>query len=106
MLGPLRGQREARLSQYAPALAESFASGAMTAPKASSIRCPVQERINARYVPVGRARGGGVIFLEDLTRAQTQAQQMKLAALGRLTGTSRTRYATRWGDQPRRELLG
>jgi len=43
-------------------------------------------RISARFVPVGRSRDvGAVIFLEDLTRVQAQARQMKLAALGRLT---------------------
>jgi two-component system sensor histidine kinase PilS (NtrC family) len=41
--------------------------------------------LNARFVPIGRSRQvGAVIFLEDLTRVQSQARQMKLAALGRL----------------------
>ena len=41
--------------------------------------------INARFVPIGRTRQvGAVIFLEDLSRIQAQARQMKLAALGRL----------------------
>jgi len=40
----------------------------------------------ARFVPVGRDQQRGVvIFIEDLTRIQAQAQQMKLASLGRLT---------------------
>jgi two-component system sensor histidine kinase PilS (NtrC family) len=88
MLGSLRGSRDARLTQYAPALAESFRlwrSGG-----AESDLNPValfNSRINVRYVPVGRSRRvGAVIFLEDLSRVQSQAQQMKLAALGRLTG--------------------
>jgi two-component system sensor histidine kinase PilS (NtrC family) len=43
-------------------------------------------RISARFVPVGHSRNvGAVIFLEDMTRVQAQARQMKLAALGRLT---------------------
>jgi len=42
--------------------------------------------LNARFVPMGRSRRvGAVIFLEDLTRIQAEARQMKLAALGRLT---------------------
>jgi two-component system sensor histidine kinase PilS (NtrC family) len=42
--------------------------------------------MRARFVPVARRRGAGaVIFLEDLARLQTEARQMKLAALGRLT---------------------
>jgi two-component system sensor histidine kinase PilS (NtrC family) len=37
-------------------------------------------------VPVGRNRNvGAVVFLEDLSRIQAEAQQMKLAAMGRLT---------------------
>jgi two-component system, NtrC family, sensor histidine kinase PilS len=37
-------------------------------------------------VPVGRSRNvGAVVFLEDLSRIQAEAQQMKLAAMGRLT---------------------
>jgi two-component system sensor histidine kinase PilS (NtrC family) len=40
----------------------------------------------ARFVPAGRTRNVGVvIFLEDLSRIQQQAQQLKLASLGRLT---------------------
>ena len=35
---------------------------------------------------MGRRRSAGaVIFLEDLTRVQSEARQLKLAALGRLT---------------------
>jgi two-component system sensor histidine kinase PilS (NtrC family) len=45
-----------------------------------------ERRIGARFVPVGRERtAGAVIFLEDLTRIQSEARQIKLAALGRLT---------------------
>jgi len=40
----------------------------------------------ARFVQAGISRNVGVvIFLEDLTRVQQQAQQLKLASLGRLT---------------------
>jgi two-component system sensor histidine kinase PilS (NtrC family) len=87
MLGPLDGQRETRLSQYAPALAWSFRQ--WRDGDAAGDLNPVtllDNRLNARYVPVGAARRvGAVIFLEDLSRVQSQAQQMKLAALGRLT---------------------
>jgi two-component system sensor histidine kinase PilS (NtrC family) len=42
--------------------------------------------VSVRYVPVGRHGAvGAVLFLEDLSRVQAQARQMKLAALGRLT---------------------
>ncbi len=44
----------------------------------------VQARL--RFVPVERdAARGAVIFLEDMQRVQAEAQQIKLAALGRLT---------------------
>jgi two-component system sensor histidine kinase PilS (NtrC family) len=47
---------------------------------------PISRAVAARFVPVGRRRSAGaVIFLEDLTRIQAEARQMKLAALGRLT---------------------
>ena len=89
MLGPLSDQRrERRLADYAPALGRGldewrrYAVGG-----ASSANALAQnDKISPRFVPVGASRGAGaVIFLEDLTRVQAQARQMKLAALGRLT---------------------
>jgi two-component system sensor histidine kinase PilS (NtrC family) len=42
--------------------------------------------IRVRFLPVQREGfGGAVVVLEDMQRAQAQAQQVKLAALGRLT---------------------
>ncbi|MBI2313282.1 MAG: PAS domain-containing protein [Betaproteobacteria bacterium] len=42
--------------------------------------------VRTRFVPVNANRSrGAVIFLEDMSRVQSQAQQLKLAALGRLT---------------------
>jgi two-component system, NtrC family, sensor histidine kinase PilS len=42
--------------------------------------------VGARFVQIGASRErGAVIFLEDLSRIQAQARQLKLAALGRLT---------------------
>jgi two-component system sensor histidine kinase PilS (NtrC family) len=87
MLGPLWGRRDVPLIQYAPALARRFAAWradehARTWPDAMS----VDSTVGSRFVPVGRRRSAGaVIFLEDLTRIQAEARQMKLAALGRLT---------------------
>lgn len=51
------------------------------------LRIPATNRlVRTRFVPVTADRGrGAVIFLEDMSRVQAQAQQMKLAALGRLT---------------------
>lgn len=51
------------------------------------LRIPATNRlVRTRFVPVTADRSrGAVIFLEDMSRVQAQAQQIKLAALGRLT---------------------
>lgn len=42
--------------------------------------------VRTRFVPVSKGTdAGAVIFLEDMSQVQAQAQQLKLAALGRLT---------------------
>jgi two-component system sensor histidine kinase PilS (NtrC family) len=44
--------------------------------------------VRARFVSAGVAGGGfSLVFLEDLSKLQEQAQQLKLAALGRLTAS-------------------
>lgn len=44
------------------------------------------KEVRVRFLPVQREGfGGAVVLLEDMQRAQAQAQQVKLAALGRLT---------------------
>jgi two-component system sensor histidine kinase PilS (NtrC family) len=50
-------------------------------------RTPFRNNISARFVPIGGSRRqvGAVVFLEDLSRIQAEARQLKLAALGRLT---------------------
>ena len=90
MLGSLRPQhrRELNLRQYAPLLArrldEWLESPVGGGNPVSTVA--LNNKVNARFVPVGRSRKvGAVIFLEDLTRVQAQARQLKLAALGRLT---------------------
>jgi len=87
ILGPLWGRRDVPLSAYAPPLARRFEAwraherGADTASE-----MPLTRAMGARFVPVGRRRSAGaVIFIEDLTRIQAEARQLKLAALGRLT---------------------
>jgi two-component system sensor histidine kinase PilS (NtrC family) len=86
MLGSFRGHRDTQLWDYAPGLAASFErwrGGSGTTDTNSALLS--NDAINARFVPIGRARRvGAVIFLEDLSRVQAQARQMKLAALGRL----------------------
>ena len=87
ILGPLWGRRDVSLGEYAPTLARRFEAwredehGRDTGSDMTLARA-----MGARFVPVGRRRSAGaVIFLEDLTRIQAEARQMKLAALGRLT---------------------
>jgi len=47
-----------------------------------------QRLLRVRHVQIGSGLAGGtMIYLEDLGRAQSEAQQMKLAAMGRLTAS-------------------
>lgn len=87
LLGAWRGRANVMLNEYAPALAAHLARWrAGTAGVASGYAASMDERHGLRFVPVGaQPDAGTVIFLEDLTRAREQAQQMKLAAIGRLT---------------------
>ncbi|MGQ0750822.1 MAG: two-component system sensor histidine kinase NtrB [Betaproteobacteria bacterium] len=86
LLGPLSQEYGMQLWDYAPALAATYerwrgGSGAVDANSGPILN----NAVNARFVPIGRTRQvGAVIFLEDLSRVQAQARQMKLAALGRL----------------------
>jgi two-component system, NtrC family, sensor histidine kinase PilS len=41
--------------------------------------------LRVRYLPGDETGGDGIIYIEDLEQMQSQAQQLKLAALGRLT---------------------
>ena len=86
-LGPVRGLDNVLLTDYAPKIAAHLARWrAGTAGVSSGYAASMDERHGLRFVPVGAQPGAGtVIFLEDLTRAREQAQQMKLAAIGRLT---------------------
>ncbi len=90
MLGSLRQQQRQALNlrQYAPLLAqrlEEWLGSPLTGANSMSV-VALDNKVSARFVPVGRSRNvGAVIFLEDLTRVQEQARQLKLAALGRLT---------------------
>ena len=89
ILGPLpKAARELTLRDYTPPLADRLQRwredpGAGFDP----MRTVLTHRLmGARFVPVGKTRNlGVVVFLEDLTRIQAEAQQMKLAAMGRLT---------------------
>jgi len=89
LLGTMAGDHVGiSLRERAPALAARIArwrasAGGETEPLTTLI---AGKPVSVRFVPVGR-RGdvGAVLFLEDMTRVQAQARQMKLASLGRLT---------------------
>lgn len=75
------------LSEAFPALFGQYAlwkRGGAAGRDALQLEGGVQARL--RFISVGRGDAHGVvIFLEDMQRAQAEAQQIKLAALGRLT---------------------
>lgn len=88
VLGTLTRDREIKLSEYSPKLAEHLQAWRNNpALRGEPLQTPDGGRsIAARFRTVGRGQNAGVVvFLEDLSRVQRQAQQMKLASLGRLT---------------------
>ncbi len=87
ILGLPRGRRDVVLTDFAPALAARLEEWRNdTAGLDVANEMVLSRALSARFLPVGRSRRvGAVIFLEDLTRIQAEARQMKLAALGRLT---------------------
>lgn len=90
LLGPLPAGRRPSLAEYAPeisALLDSWRKGSTTtfmqlrAARASG-------ELQVHFVPIGGGNPApAVIFVEDVGRMRHQAQQMKLVALGRLTGS-------------------
>lgn len=88
LLGPLPdGRGETQLAQYAPKLAAQFETWRARMGVDDGPRTPFRNNVSARFVPIGGSRRhvGAVIFLEDQSRIQAEARQLKLAALGRLT---------------------
>lgn len=75
------------LSDYSPELAEGFSRWRLDASAdALSVRLGGNGReLRARFAATGSADADVVVFLEDMGKLQAQAQQLKLAALGRLT---------------------
>jgi two-component system sensor histidine kinase PilS (NtrC family) len=83
---PAPGQ--AALDDCAPVLAEQFAAWRQGSGGGNELlQLPATGcQVRVRFLPVQReGYWGAVLFLEDMRRAQAQAQQIKLAALGRLT---------------------
>ena len=74
------------LGSYSTALAELYPHWhRQSAEAAETVQAPGSGRmLRARFLPAGDG-GNALIYLEDLDRVQAQAQQIKLAALGRLT---------------------
>ena len=74
------------LAEYVPALAARFEIWRDQPAAETDTSLPFNRTVSARFVPIGRQRRlGAVIFLEDQSRVQAQARQLKLAAIGRLT---------------------
>src|SRR3989441_3392711 len=81
---PLLG---ADIEMLLPEFAErwrSWRSGAVAAGSAADLAVRGRD-IGLRLLDTGTEEGFSVLFVEDTTRAREQAQQLKLAALGRLT---------------------
>ncbi|MBI4754570.1 MAG: PAS domain-containing protein [Betaproteobacteria bacterium] len=79
----------AELAAYSPVLAQLAQPAARSGSGnvVTTFLAPGSGRtLQARFVPAGE-RGDQLVYLEDLDRAQSRAQQLKLAALGRLTAS-------------------
>jgi two-component system sensor histidine kinase PilS (NtrC family) len=87
LIGPIpHERRNPSLAECAPTLAHRFELWRGQSGMDVDTGAPFSQNVSARFVPIGRQRRlGAVIFLEDQTRVQAQARQLKLAAIGRLT---------------------
>lgn len=80
--------RKAHLSECSPVLEAMFAAWRQNKALGNEVlRLPgTSHPVRVRFLPVQREGfWGAVVVLEDVQRVQEQAQQVKLAALGRLT---------------------
>jgi two-component system sensor histidine kinase PilS (NtrC family) len=86
MLG-LQAVADGPLSTYSPELAASFnawQAGGAVEPEPFRVAASGLT-LRARFVPTESSDRDVLVFLEDMGRVQERAQQLKLAALGRLT---------------------
>ena len=77
------------IASLVPRFAESWGgwrSGQVAAATPANFQVRGRD-IGLRLLDTGRQEGFRVLFIEDTTRAREQAQQLKLAALGRLTAS-------------------
>jgi two-component system sensor histidine kinase PilS (NtrC family) len=82
----IKAPGDADLGSFCPALAERYTHWRNRHAEVSeAIRIPGSGRLlRARFLPPAES-GDALIYLEDLERVQARTQQVKLAALGRLT---------------------
>lgn len=87
LLGPLHDER-VRLDELSPALAAAFAvaKGGREG-DSTEFAGPSGKRLRARFESTDSSAGEVLVFIEDAGRIQERAQQLKLAALGRLTAS-------------------
>jgi two-component system sensor histidine kinase PilS (NtrC family) len=96
LVGSRRGALNGELAECAPELGRLLAewrAGRVQGSVPYPYRDPItQQEVQVRFVRIGAQRAAGsatptVIFVEDAGRIRAQAQQLKLAALGRLTAS-------------------
>jgi two-component system sensor histidine kinase PilS (NtrC family) len=90
LLGPLPPGRRPTLAEYAPEVARALAAWrAGAAPTSLALRSPRSgAELLAHFVSIGSGESPpALVFMEDVGLARSQAQQMKLVALGRLTAS-------------------
>lgn len=82
----IRAQEGADLATFSVALSEKFAQWSTQPVETETVLSVAgsQRLLRARLLPPGEG-ARSLIYLQDIGRIQAQAQQMKLAALGRLT---------------------
>ena len=82
----IRTPQDNNLTSFSATLAERYPRWRKQSGEVSdAIRIPATGRLlRARYIPAAES-GRALIYLEDLERVQARTQQIKLAALGRLT---------------------
>lgn len=75
------------LSGIAPVLHENYAHWRARRQVGGEFGGAAGRRISSRFVATESTTGEVLVFLEDVTRIREQAVQLKLASLGRLTGS-------------------
>jgi two-component system sensor histidine kinase PilS (NtrC family) len=87
MLGMSSGEwKELSLDRFAPSIARLYENWTAGLAGGNQVLAINGMEVLLRFVPVGSDRKrGAVMFIEDWSRVQAEARQLKLAALGRLT---------------------